>query len=158
MRAFLRSFVYAAKGIIHAVATGRNMRIHLCAAAYVLYFALRFYRLSRGELAVLILTIAAVIALETLNTAVERLADSVTRDTHPLIAKCKDCAAGAVLISAIASVFVGITLLWDTEIFSQIYNYFISDIVRILLFIFSLSAALAFVILPEIINRNNPQK
>ncbi|MGN0650134.1 MAG: diacylglycerol kinase family protein [Oscillospiraceae bacterium] len=158
MIAFLKSFVYAAKGIIHAISTGRNMRIHLCAAAYVLYFSLKFYSLSRGELAALILTITAVISLETLNTAVERLADSVTLDTHPLIAKCKDCAAGAVLVSAIGSVFVGITLLWDTEIFSQIFEYFISDILRLLLFLISLSAAILFVVLPELINRKKPQK
>lgn len=158
MKKFLKSFVYASKGIIYAVITGRNMRIHLCAAAYTLYFALGFYRLSRGELAALILTIAAVISLEALNTAVERLADSVTRETHPLIGKCKDCAAGAVLISAIASVFVGITLLWDTEVFSEIYDYFASDIFRLFLLIISLSAALAFVILPEMINKNKPQK
>lgn len=158
MRTFFKSFVYAAKGIVHAVITGRNMRIHLCAAAYVLFFALSFYRLTRGELAALILTNAAVISLETLNTAVERLADYVSQETHPLIAKCKDCAAGAVLISAIGAIFVGITLLWDAQVFSEIYAYFTADITRFILMIGSLLASLAFVILPEIYKKQKPQK
>ncbi len=50
------------------------------------------------------------LALEAVNTAIERLADAVSEDYHPLIGAAKDLAAGAVLIMAIAAVFVGFAL------------------------------------------------
>lgn len=158
MRKFLKSFVYAAKGIVYSL-RGRNMRIHICAALFVMYFALKFYSLSRGELALLILTVSAVISLEAANTAIECLADYAAKSTHPLIAHCKDCAAGAVLIAAAGSVFIGIALLWDTEVFREIFEYYSVDAARIIPAALSVIGALCFIIVPEILHKkNNPQR
>lgn len=44
---------------------------------------------------------------EAFNTAVEKLADRVTREKDPLIATAKDVAAGAVLLMVLAAVVVG---------------------------------------------------
>ena len=43
-----------------------------------------------------------------MNTAVEFMGDAVTREQHPLIGKAKDVAAGAVLVTAIAAVIIGV--------------------------------------------------
>lgn len=68
-------------------------------------------RISRVEWAVLIFTIALVLILEGLNTAVEAAIDLAMPDVHPLAKAAKDLAAGMVLIAAIASVAVGLLIL-----------------------------------------------
>jgi diacylglycerol kinase (ATP) len=50
----------------------------------------------------------AVWTAEALNTALELLADVASPEFHPLVEKAKDVAAGAVLISAIGSVIIGL--------------------------------------------------
>jgi len=53
------------------------------------------------------LSAGAVLALELLNTALERLADRLHPEKHAAIQEAKDCAAGAVLLAAIAAAIIG---------------------------------------------------
>jgi diacylglycerol kinase (ATP) len=58
------------------------------------------------------LTIALVLVLELLNTALEAVVDlAVGREFHQLAKITKDCAAGAVLIAAIAALLIASVLL-----------------------------------------------
>ncbi|MDE7192839.1 MAG: diacylglycerol kinase family protein [Oscillospiraceae bacterium] len=138
MRAFFKGFAYAGRGLALAFRE-RNFRFHLCAAGFVSWFAVRFYELTRAEWAILLLTFGAVMGLEAVNTALEHLADRVTRERDEHIRRCKDCAAGAVLVAAIFAVGVGAALFWDLERFAAIAEHFTSEPWRIL----ALAAALA---------------
>lgn len=148
MKKFLRGFVYAGRGFVTALYE-RNFRFHLCAAAFVIFVAASFYELSKAEWAVLILTIGAVIAFESINTAIEHLANEITLEKNENIKRCKDCAAAAVLIAAIAAVAVGIVLLGDIERLSAMLEFYISDIWRMLSLIAAIATAVLFVLLPE---------
>ena len=148
MKKFLKGFVYAARGIGLCLLE-RNFRFHLCAAAFVVFFAGSFYELSRVEWAALIITVGFVMAMEAINTAVEHLANRVSRERDELICRCKDCSAGAVLISAIAAVGVGIALLWDTERFAEIWEFYSTDIWRALALLMVITGAVIVVLLPE---------
>lgn len=148
MKKFLKGFAYAAHGIIHGF-TERNFRVHVCAVGFVSWFALRFYELSRGEWAALLLTFAAVISAELLNTSVERLCDKVSPEKDEHIKHSKDCAAGAVLVSAIFAVGVGVTLFWDTARFAAVGEYFTAQPLRFLWLGLFIAAAAVFVFLPE---------
>ena len=66
--------------------------------------------LSRLEWLILILTIALVLSMEALNTAVEAVVDLVSPQFHPLAKLAKDVAAGGVLIAAVGAVFVALLL------------------------------------------------
>jgi len=66
--------------------------------------------LNQVEWAILILTIASVLSLEAVNTAVESAVDLASPDLHPTAKRAKDLAAGAVLIAVLASVCVGLVL------------------------------------------------
>ncbi|MBQ8682831.1 MAG: diacylglycerol kinase family protein [Selenomonadales bacterium] len=105
----LQSFRYAMRGIRTAYREERQMKIHTAMAALAVGCGM-IADLSRAEWAILILTIAFVIALELVNTAAERIVDLVTEDYHPLAEKAKDVAAGAVLVASAAAVIVGICL------------------------------------------------
>ncbi|NLZ48418.1 MAG: phosphatase PAP2 family protein [Clostridiales bacterium] len=106
------SFNYAIEGIIYAVRTQRNMRIHMAVALCVLT-ACFFYDLNKMELLIIAITITMVIAAELINTAIESAIDATTNYYHPLAKIAKNTAAGAVLVTAINAVIVGYIIFWD---------------------------------------------
>lgn len=110
MKRFRKSVVYACEGIVHALHTQRHMRFHIWAAAVAIVLG-AIAGLSAAAWALLLLTIAAVMAAELLNTAVERVVDMVSPDFHPLAKAAKDAAAGAVLVLAVAAAAIGLVLL-----------------------------------------------
>lgn len=100
------SFKYAWQGIKYAFKTQRNFRIHTIMASLAISLGL-YLQVSTIEMAIISLTCAIVLVLELVNTAIESVVDlTVKQNYHELAKIAKDCAAGAVLISAIASVFV----------------------------------------------------
>ncbi len=104
-----RSFGFAVCGVAYCFRTQRNLKIHVAAAALALGAGYRL-GLPPAELGVLALTIAAVLVAEMFNTAVEALIDLVSPDYHPLAKVAKDVAAGAVLVTAVVSLFVAYVL------------------------------------------------
>jgi diacylglycerol kinase len=66
--------------------------------------------LSAAEVALVILTIGLVLAVEAINTAVEAVCDLVSPDYHPLVRRAKDVSAAAVLIAAVAALGVALAL------------------------------------------------
>ncbi len=147
MKDLLKSFVYAFKGIFYCICNERNMRIHLCFTAYMLGFLTvhDFFEVSRGQLAVLIGLCALVMALEAVNTAVEKAVDLVTKEQHELAKISKDAAAGAVLIAAIGSVAAGIAILYQPEAFARMFEYYKENIPVLIGFVISFIASLVFV-------------
>ncbi|MEO1210919.1 MAG: diacylglycerol kinase family protein [Cyanobacteria bacterium J06638_20] len=102
----LLSFRYAWAGISYAFFTQRNFRIHVVVGLLAIALGL-YLQLTRVELAIIGLTAGAVLTMELLNTALESVVDlTVKQSYHELAKTAKDCAAGAVLISALASVLV----------------------------------------------------
>jgi diacylglycerol kinase (ATP) len=105
------SFRYAAKGLTYSFGSQRNFRIHVITGAVVFSLGL-WLGLSLERLAVLVLTVAAVLVLELLNTATEAVVDlAIGRQFHPLARIAKDCAAAAVLVAALASMLIALLLL-----------------------------------------------
>lgn len=145
---FLKSFVYALRGIGHCIVHERNMRFHLVAAGYTLYFS-KFYRFNRGEFLLLLGVIALVMICEAVNTAVEATVDLYTQEYRENARIAKDVAAGAVLLSAIFAVIVGILLFWNPVVFSEIWNYFAVMPWRLIGFLITMAAAFGFIFLPN---------
>ena len=104
------SFVFAFAGIGYLFRTQRNARIHAAIAVIVCVVA-AWLRVTRVDWAILVLTIACVLILEGLNTALEAVVDLASPQVHPLAKVAKDVAAGMVLIAAIAAVIVGLLIL-----------------------------------------------
>ncbi|MBD3883152.1 diacylglycerol kinase family protein [Phormidium tenue FACHB-886] len=105
------SFRYAWAGVSYTFQTQRNFRIHVVVGTLAILLSL-YLQLTRVEIAIIGLTSGAVMTMELLNTALESVVDLTVRQTYHELAKiAKDCAAGAVLISAIASVIVAGSLL-----------------------------------------------
>ncbi|BBD60155.1 Prokaryotic diacylglycerol kinase [Nostoc sp. HK-01] len=107
----LVSFKYAWAGITYSFQTQRNFRIHVSFCALAIALSV-FLHLSPVEIAVIGITSGLVLALELLNTAIESLVDLTVKQTYHELAKvAKDCAAGAVLVSALVAILVACTLI-----------------------------------------------
>jgi diacylglycerol kinase (ATP) len=89
------------------ISTQHNAWIHAAFTIGVVASGLYFH-LTKADWTWIILAIVSVWTAEALNTAFEFLTDVASPEFHPLAEKAKDVAAGAVLITAIGSVLIGI--------------------------------------------------
>lgn len=80
--------------------------MHALATAVVVALGL-WHRIERWEWCALLLAIGLVVAAELGNTAIEWLADRVTREREPAIRNVKDAAAGSVLAASVVAAAVG---------------------------------------------------
>jgi diacylglycerol kinase len=100
------AFKYAIDGIVAFFRSEQNARIHVPAAASAI--ALGFcLHITRHEWIAILLCISAVFCMEMINTAIEKLCNIVHPAYHSQIKMIKDIAAGAVLLSAVASLVIG---------------------------------------------------
>lgn len=103
------SFRYGFQGIAAAAAKERNVRIHIVISIFVMIAGFAF-SITQYEWIAILLAIGGMIALEMLNTAIERTVDMFTQEFHPLAKQAKDIAAGAVLFFAIICVIIGLII------------------------------------------------
>lgn len=108
-RSFLQCLGEAYRGILYSWKTQKHLRFHFFAGSIVMAAAWWFH-LTRTEGVLLVLTIGSVIAAEVMNTAVELVVDLAEPNFHPIAGMAKDVAAGAVLVTAIQSIIVGIII------------------------------------------------
>jgi diacylglycerol kinase len=99
----LASYQYAFRGIWNAFRYENNMVIHLAAAVAVLLVNY-LLRVTNTEWLITLMLIGLAWMAEIFNTAIEKLADRVSKDHDPLIGQAKDLAAGAVLIICLIAV------------------------------------------------------
>ena len=103
----IQSIRYAFRGIDSMLRTEPNARIH--AAATIIVLAAGFgFGISRIEWLAVTLSITAVWCAEGLNSAFESLCDVASPEFNPSVERAKDIAAGAVLITTIGAVVVGL--------------------------------------------------
>lgn len=110
LRDRIRSFGFALSGLGHVLRSQHNAWIHLVATIGVVALGAAL-EVSRYDWCWLIAAIAGVWCAEAFNTAIERLADSVTTDPNPLIGQAKDAAAGGVLVVAMGAAVIGLLIL-----------------------------------------------
>ncbi|BCB04865.1 diacylglycerol kinase [Bacillus sp. KH172YL63] len=103
---FFKSFGYAAQGIRSVWKTEQNFRIHSFVGAAVFMTAF-LLSVSVLEWAILIILVFMVLALETMNTAIEKAVDLTSEEYHPLAKAAKDLASAAVLLFAVCTALVG---------------------------------------------------
>lgn len=109
LKRFFQSFGYAFIGIFTVYKTEQNILIHTIFT--ILVTILGFYlKISNIEWCILVLVISLVIALEIINTSIEYAIDMAMPNIHPMAKMAKDAASGAVLVSAIGSIIIGLII------------------------------------------------
>jgi diacylglycerol kinase len=103
------SFVPAFKGIGMVLKTQQNFWIHLAVACIVVVAGV-VAGLTNTEWCIIVTTIFLVLAMEVVNTAIEKLVDFVSPGFHQQAGIVKDLSAAAVLLTAVAAVIVGLII------------------------------------------------
>ena len=135
---FIDSFRYAANGIVTAVQKERNMRFHICTAFYVYLFSM-FYDFGKTEYAILTILVCGVVALELVNSSLERTVERPTPERYQAAGTVKDMAAGAVLVFSIGAAACGALLFWNVATFKTILAFFLQYPLALICLLLSLA-------------------
>ena len=116
LKKFFGAFLSAFKGIGIAFKSERNIRLQMIAAVCVIVFGFVF-AISVTEWLLILVLLAMVIAMELINTAIEKLSDVIQPEIDERIRIIKDISAGAVLWVSIMALIAGL-LIFITKIFT----------------------------------------
>jgi diacylglycerol kinase (ATP) len=107
----MKSAYHAFSGLMWIAPRTPSLRL---AIAFVIALAVVgiLLRLSGIEIALLVLSGTLLLAVETLNTAIEMLCDFVQPQPDPSIGKVKDVSAGATAVTEIGAAIMAAVLLW----------------------------------------------
>ena len=106
---FIKSFKNAFKGLGKGLVLQRNIRLQLIVAVVVI--ALSFIlRMDAVRISIILLLCSVILALEMINSSLERYIDYATPERAKEIGLVKDILAGAVLLLSIVSIVIGFLL------------------------------------------------
>lgn len=103
------SFTHAGRGLYIFIKSTHNSWIHIVAFILVVLMGF-FFHITKIEWAMIFIVSGIVFISEAFNTAIEIDMDLTSPTFHPYAKDTKDVAAGAVLISTILSVIIGIMI------------------------------------------------
>jgi len=110
-RSFQRSAMFALNGVRLAFRSQRNFRKHLL-IAFLTFTVAFLLKVELLEFCMIIFANAFVLVVEMLNSVVEFVIDAYYKNKWAKLAKLsKDIAAGAVLLSAVASALISLIIL-----------------------------------------------
>lgn len=109
MKKTAKRFYHAASGIKTHLKKGVNFRIQLIIGMLSILLG-ALLDINNHEWLFLTLFIAGVLALETINSSIEALCDTVTLENNEGIKNSKDLSAGAVLLFSIGAFIGGIII------------------------------------------------
>ena len=101
-----KSFGHAYDGLMSAIRTERNMKVHAVMTILVVVCAVVF-RLTVTEKVIVFAMCGLVIMAELFNTAIEAVVDICSPEYDPLAKVAKDTAAAAVMVMSITAAIVG---------------------------------------------------
>lgn len=104
-----KSVGFAFKGAYKLITTEHSVMVQFSLALLMIVAGFVFH-ISREEWMIQILVFGLVLAVEGLNTAVEKMADFIHPEFHDRIGFIKDIAAGAVFFAAMAAIAVGLLI------------------------------------------------
>jgi diacylglycerol kinase len=111
LRRMLKSFAHAGQGLVYVFKSEQNFRIQVAAGFVVLALALLF-PLKNWEVILVVLLILIVWLIEILNTAFEYFSDLFKPRLHHYVHMVKDIMAGAVLLTSVVALIIGVIIFW----------------------------------------------
>lgn len=104
-----KSFEHAGRGLWVFVKGTQNAWVHIIILAVALLLGI-YFDITNTEWMLMILAAGFVLAAEAFNTAIEIDIDLTSPEYHPYARDAKDVAAGAVCISAMTALIIGLCI------------------------------------------------
>jgi diacylglycerol kinase (ATP) len=106
-----KSFFNAFRGVFLMIKSERNFQLELL-AFFINVFLIFYLGLSTIDTILILIVSFGVLSAEIFNTAIEKICDIIQPEFDKRIGFIKDISAGAVILTAVLSVFVGILVYW----------------------------------------------
>lgn len=106
---FFKNAKYAVEGVFTAIKSEKHVQVHVLWAIVVIVLGNRMH-FERLEWMYTAITITTVLVAEIFNTVVEEIIDHLSPDYSIFAKRCKDMAAGAVLITVLHAMYAGYLL------------------------------------------------
>jgi len=103
------SFTHAGRGLFIFIKSTHNAWLNIRCFVVVIFMGI-FFQITKMEWVVILILSGIVFISEAFNTAIEIDMDLTSPNFHPYAKDTKDVAAGAVLLSAILAVIVGLII------------------------------------------------
>ena len=111
IKKLFQSIKFAFRGFVYVFKNEQNFKVQIVAAIIVIALMI-YFKLPEWQVIILLILIGAVLILEMINTIFEKIADMMQPRIHHYVAIIKDLMAGAVLITSIGSLIIGIIIFW----------------------------------------------
>ena len=108
----IKAIFYSLKGAFLLLKTEHSIQAQ-SVIALIFIIAGFFFDISKIEWIFQVLAICLVLTAESLNTAIEKIADFIHPDHNKKIGFIKDISAGAVFFAAIFALFIIYNIYWD---------------------------------------------
>ena len=105
----LKSMGFAFNGALKLITTEHSVMVQFCLGILVTIAGF-YFNISHEEWLIQTLAIGLILAIEGLNTAVEKVADFIHPEYHERIGFIKDIAAGAVFFAAMTAIAIGLMI------------------------------------------------
>lgn len=109
IKKLIKSFKVAGEGLVYLVKTEQNFRIEIISALIVVGLMI-YIQPTTVEVAILSIVTVSVLAMEIMNTVLERLLDILTKQKSKNFKVLKDTMAAAVLLNAVVAVIVVVVI------------------------------------------------
>ena len=108
---FHKSFLNSITGLFWMLRSERNFQLEILGLLLNL-FLIVFLKLNETDTTLILIVSFAVLSLEILNTAVEKICDIIQPEFDERIKIIKDISAAAVVVMAFAAICTGILVYW----------------------------------------------
>jgi diacylglycerol kinase (ATP) len=109
---FIQALKNTINGIIYTYKTSRNLKVETIIGVCAIILAI-VLKLSKTEWPILVITMFLVLMAEMINSAIEETVDLITEEYNDKAKNAKDIAGGAVTLTSLMSIIIGIILFLD---------------------------------------------
>ena len=111
LKKLFRSFHHAFRGLKYVIKNEQNFQLEILFAIFIIVLMFIF-DIRDWQKVALFLVIFSVLAVELINTILERVVDILKPRVHPYAQLIKDVMAAAVLVASIGAVVVGVIIFY----------------------------------------------
>lgn len=109
LKRILFSIKYSIDGLIYAYANEKSLLIHGVLSIVLIVLGLLLH-LSRTKWILILITLAVILAIELVNTAIEAVVDMYTTEFNPLAKIAKDCGSAATFVLVVVGIVISLSI------------------------------------------------
>lgn len=105
LKRILFSIKYSIDGLVYAYANEKSLLLHGVLSTVLIILGL-FFHISKTKWILILITLAVILAIELVNTAIEAVVDMYTTKFNPLAKIAKDCGSAATFVLVVVGAII----------------------------------------------------